>query len=154
LITVYGPTNHDRSGEFIAELSRKCMYATLPVVHGGDFNMIRLTGDKNNGNINVGLMDKFNMFVDLHQLHELRRRGPRYTWTNKRMNPIMANLDRILISIDWEAKFPLCFAWSKTRVGSDHWPVFLDYGENSTRRQKYFYFEKQWLLESDFKEVL
>jgi hypothetical protein len=95
-------------------------------------------------------MDKINMFIDLHQLKEIRRNGPRYTWTNKQACPVMVTLDRILISTEWEDKQPLCFAWSKTRVGSDHWPIFLDSGENSMNRQKYFFFEQQWLLEQDF----
>jgi hypothetical protein len=41
LITVYGPANHDRSVEFIAKLSRKCLCATLPMVFDGDFNLVR-----------------------------------------------------------------------------------------------------------------
>jgi hypothetical protein len=66
LITVYGPAQHDESQDFISELSRKCMYAVLPVVLGGDFNLIRSAKDKNNSNINQGLMDKLNLFIDLH----------------------------------------------------------------------------------------
>jgi hypothetical protein len=69
---------------------------------------------------------------------------------NKQSNPVMVNLDRIVVSTDWEAKFPKCFAWSKTRVGSDHWLIILDTWENSSCRQKFLYFEKQWLLEDDF----
>jgi hypothetical protein len=68
LITVYGPAHHDASGDFIAELSRKCMFSNLPMVLGGDFNLIRHASDKNKGSINQRLMDKFNIFIDLHQL--------------------------------------------------------------------------------------
>jgi hypothetical protein len=63
---------------------------------------------------------------------------------------MMVNLDRILVSTEWEARFPRCFAWCKTRIGSDHWPVMLDTGERSSNKGKFFYFEKQWLLEEDF----
>jgi exonuclease III len=153
LVTAYGPAQHDTASEFISELSRKCICATLPIVFGGDFNLIRQASENNNSNINVGLMDKFNMFIDLRQLKEIRRNGPRYTWTNKQARPVMETLDRILVATEWEDKHPLCFAWSKTRVGSDHWPIFLDSGENSMNRQKYFFFEKQWLLEQDFLSV-
>jgi hypothetical protein len=34
LINVYGPARHDKTIEFIAELLRKCLYATLPLVLG------------------------------------------------------------------------------------------------------------------------
>jgi hypothetical protein len=40
LIIVYGPAQHDKSMDFIAELSRKCLFATLPLVFGGDFNLM------------------------------------------------------------------------------------------------------------------
>jgi exonuclease III len=142
LITVYGTANPESSKDFIAELSRKCLCPSLPLVFGGDFNLIRHAKEKNNENINQNLMDRFNMFIDLHQLQEIRRSGPKYTWTNKRTNPVMVMLDRILVSTEWELKHPLCFAWSKTRVGSDHWPIFLDLWVNSEKDKKPFYFEK------------
>jgi hypothetical protein len=68
LITVYGPAQYNSSADFISELSRKCMRATLPLLLGGDFNLIRFVEDKNNNNLDQTLMDKFNMFIDLHQL--------------------------------------------------------------------------------------
>jgi hypothetical protein len=37
-------------------------------------------------------------------------------------------------------------------VGSDHWLIFLDTDEGSLRKQKEFFFEKQWLLKEDFME--
>jgi hypothetical protein len=37
------------------------------MVMGGDFNLIRYASEKNNDNINQGLMDQFNMFIHLHQ---------------------------------------------------------------------------------------
>jgi hypothetical protein len=32
MVIVYGPVQHDKSRDFIAELSRKCMMATLPEI--------------------------------------------------------------------------------------------------------------------------
>jgi hypothetical protein len=56
--------------DFIVELSRKCVHATLHVVIGGDINLIRASNEKNNSNINKGLIDRFTIFIDLHPLHE------------------------------------------------------------------------------------
>jgi hypothetical protein len=135
LITVYEPAQHNLAREFIIELSQKCLRATLSVVLGGDFNLLRLREEKNNCNVNLRLMDKFNTFIDLHQLQEIRRCGPRYTWSNKQVNPIIVTLDIIMVSTDWEIKYPLCFSWSLTRVGYDHYPVVLDTGEHSEKKQ-------------------
>jgi hypothetical protein len=152
LMTVYGLAQLELSRDFIAKLSRKCMTISLPIVMGGDFNLIRQTCEKSNGHINQGLMDKFNMFIDLHQLQEIRS-GPKFTWTNKQLHPIMVTLDMILISTQWEARFLICFTWSSTRVRFDQWPIFLNFGEGSLEKQNCFYFEKQWLFEKDFVHI-
>jgi hypothetical protein len=86
LITMYGPAQHNLSIDFISELSRKCMRATLPLLLGGDFNLIRFAEDKNNSNLDQNLMDKFNMFIDLHQLQEIRRSGVKFTWSGDTPN--------------------------------------------------------------------
>jgi hypothetical protein len=78
-IIIYGPAQHDLSPGFITKLSRKCRFATLLVVLGGDFYLIRVSNDKSNDNVNRSLMEKFNMFIDLHQLQEIRRSRSRFT---------------------------------------------------------------------------
>jgi hypothetical protein len=45
------------------------------------------------------------LFIELHQLQEPRRSGPKYIWTNKQKNPSMVTLDRILVSIEWRISF-------------------------------------------------
>lgn len=61
--TVSGPADHSDSGEFLNELNQFCSHIVLPLVIGGDFNLIRSDKDKNNDNINKGLMDAFNSFI-------------------------------------------------------------------------------------------
>jgi hypothetical protein len=51
-ICVYGPADHRRSPDFLAEFTATIHACTLPVVVGGDFNLIRGSEDKNNDNIN------------------------------------------------------------------------------------------------------
>jgi hypothetical protein len=92
------------------------------------------------------------MFIDLHQLQEIKRSGTKYTWSNKQVSPVMVNLEMVFASVEWENKHPMCFAWSKTRIGSYRCPVMLDTGEESRKKVKYFYFEDHWLLEEGFSE--
>ncbi|XP_073358315.1 uncharacterized protein [Aegilops tauschii subsp. strangulata] len=40
VIIVYGPADHSRSASFLEELNRKVSAASLPVVVGGDFNLL------------------------------------------------------------------------------------------------------------------
>ena len=66
------------------------------------------------------LMDTFNSFIDSHYLREIDRVGGKYTWTNKQQHPIKSNIDRVLMTTEWESKFPLLVLSSHTRLVSDH----------------------------------
>lgn len=58
--------------------------------------------------------------------------------------PIMVELDRILVTTDWEANFPLCIVHSLIRVGSDHSPLVLDSRDKNRMKLGRFYFENKW----------
>lgn len=149
-MVVYGPANHEFAGVFLEELSLVCSRGVLPLLVGGDFNLIRGMKEKSSDNYSFGLMYAFNSWIGKYQLREVKRLGPKHTWTNKQTSPVMVILDRCLMPLSWEDKFPLCSAWCLTRVESDHWPIILDSGEDPPPRTRYFYFEKQWTLVPDF----
>ena len=129
LISVYGPAKHEFSPNFLDNLTRRSENATLPILLGGDFNLIRSSADKKTGGGEIRLMNLFNDFIERCDLREIHRRGgSRFTWTNKQENPTMCNLDRVLVSTDWEEKFPTATLTALTRVGSDHSPLLLDTG--------------------------
>lgn len=154
MVTVYGPVNHDFSNDFLAEIGNICEQAVLPIIIGGDFNLIREEADKNSGNYNYQLMDAFNNFIGDHQLRELKRSGQKFTWTNKQDRPILVNLDRVFFSMGWEERYPFTISWCLTRVGSDHSPILVDNGESLPVRPRYFYFDQQWLLREDFRSLV
>ena len=127
-ITVYGPADHNHSADFLDSLTNRCETATLPYLLGGDFNLIRCNADKSSGVGDARLMDMFNNFIEKFELRELHRGGSKYTWTNKQEVPIQSNIDRVLVSTEWEEKFPLATLTSLTRLGSDHNPLLLHLG--------------------------
>ena len=96
------------------------------------------------------LINAFNSFIDEHNLREMHRHGPRFTWTNKRDCPIKSNIDRVFMTIEWEQKFPFSILSSLTRIGSGHCPLLLDTGDQLRRPQKQFFFERQWLKQETF----
>ena len=51
MVTIYGPVNHDLSGVFLDEVGTVCQNVVLPLIIGGDFNLIREISDKNSDNI-------------------------------------------------------------------------------------------------------
>ena len=154
LLVVYGPANHDLSLNFLQEMSTRCEDRFLPLMMGGDFNLIRSLSDKSSGIGDRRLIDAFNDFKEGFELRELHRTGGKYTWSNKQLNPVLSNIDRILVSTKWEDKFPLCTVTSLTRVGSDHCPLLLNSGEERELRFRQFFFEKQWFKQEGFIQLI
>ena len=52
MISVYGPAQVDQKAKFLSELVRICSKVTLPILIGGDFNIIRGPDEKNNDHYN------------------------------------------------------------------------------------------------------
>jgi hypothetical protein len=81
--------------------------------------------------------------------------GRKYTWTNNLANPTYEKLDRVLITIKWEEKFPLTMVRALTREVSDHTPLLLNSGESSLMAtQPMFKFELGWLLRDSFMDMV
>src|SRR4051812_40272038 len=87
IVIVYGPADHRRSPAFLEELHLKISNSLLPVVVGGDFNLIRSPDEKNNDRINLPRMQLFNDWIAELGLRELDRTGARFTWTNRQADP-------------------------------------------------------------------
>jgi hypothetical protein len=83
MVVVYETTQHGKSKEFLEELAGKCSRTKVTMVIGGDFNLIRGRGDKNNNNIDWKCVDMFNEFIANQQLHELKRGEGTHTWSNR-----------------------------------------------------------------------
>lgn len=143
----------ERKTRFLQELFQKIQETLVPVVIGGDFNMIRYGHEKSSGNTNNALMEMFNGFINDCCLIEIQRIGSRYTWTNKQDNPVMCVLDRVLVSPSWEQKYPLAKLRSLTRLGSDHNPLMLEL-EGKKGKPQIFRFEAMWLKQEGFREMV
>ena len=70
----------------------------------------------------------------------------------KQDQAVQSNIDRVLISTDWEAKFPLTTLNGLTRLGSDHCPILLDTGESQTQRCRQFFYERHCAKMEGFLE--
>ena len=52
LVSVYGAAQDDKKNLFLSEFVRMCENEPLPLMAGGDFNIIRKPNEKNNSNFN------------------------------------------------------------------------------------------------------
>jgi hypothetical protein len=73
MVTVYGPADHMNSEAFLEELEGYYRTSTVPILFGGDFNLIRTERDKSNNRGDKKLMDAFNNFIEKLDMKEIHR---------------------------------------------------------------------------------
>lgn len=126
---MYGPAQEDLKQGFLTELAQLCSKDTVPLVVGGDFNILRGPHEKNNGPFNNRWPFVFNAIIDAANLRELGLSGRQFTWANNLPHQTFEKLDRILVTTEWEAKYPRCTVQALTQEISDHTPFFLNSGD-------------------------
>jgi hypothetical protein len=155
LVAVYGAAQPEYKESFLTELVHACSKESLPLLIGGDFNIIRNPGEKNNDKYDDKWPFLFNAIIDGLNLREIEMSGRKYTWANSLQNPTYERLDRVLASTEWEQQYPLATVEALSREISDHTPLLLSTGERSHNKgQPLFKFELSWLLKENFSDVV
>lgn len=154
IMVVYGPADHSLSAMFLDELSSKIDSCNLPLLIGGDFNLLRSPIEKNNDNFSWPLADAFNDFISDCAICEIPRTGARFTWSNHQANPVRSVLDRVFVSSTWDVLFPRASLSALPSIGSDHSPLILDLGIISPNVARRFQFEASWLQLDGFCDML
>jgi hypothetical protein len=145
---VYGPNDDGARSILWDELSGLMNVWEKPWCIGGDFNVVRHSGEKLRASRQTQVMTDFADFISEQGLIDLPMLGGRITWSNRRTG---SRLDRFLISTEWEESFPEVIQKRLPRVISDHFPVMLVCGPRRRGRLP-FRFENMWLQEEGFVE--
>jgi hypothetical protein len=154
-VVVYGPAQEDQKANFLAEMVNMCSREPLPILIGGVFNILRRPDEKNKSNYNDRWLFLFNAVIDDLNLRELEMMGRSYTWANSLDDPTYEKIDRIVMSTEWEQKFPLSLVVAVMRDISDHTPLILDTGQTSScNNHTAFKFEYGWLLRDGFADMV
>jgi hypothetical protein len=74
---------------------------TLPVVIGGDFNILRGPDEKNKGKFELRWAYLFNTVINGLNLKEIEMSGRKFAWANNLPNPMYEKLDRVLVATEW-----------------------------------------------------
>jgi hypothetical protein len=155
LAAVYGPAQIDQKKIFLAEMVNLCSLENIPILIGGDFNIMRNSGEKNNDRFQSRWPFLFNAIIDGLNLRELEMSGRKYTWANNLSTLTFEKLDQVLVTVEWEEKFPLSTVQALPRVISDYTPLLLNMSETSTTGNvPLFKFECGWLLRDGFIEMI
>jgi hypothetical protein len=83
IMGIYGPADHTSSLRFLEEILNKVARSNLPIIMGGDFNLMCIPKDKNNDHINWARLDLLNEHISNWAVREIPRIGARFTWSNR-----------------------------------------------------------------------
>ena len=114
-----------------------CIDQFIPLLIGGDFNILCFHSDKNKVVNTYRYMDMFTSVIKIHKLRELHMVGGAYTWCNNQKDPTLEKLDRFLINDKWELTFPLTtYVRKLPRAVLEHNPLIMDIEEICEQRSK------------------
>jgi hypothetical protein len=155
LYSIYGPTQLQNKGAFLAEIANTCSKENLPFLIAGDFNIMRRPEDKSSGVFDHKWPSLFNAVIESLDLRELVMTGCRYTWAGSGDNPTYENVDRVLARTEWEAHFPLTRVEARDRNISDHTPLVVSTCASTHQSvTRPFRFERGWLLREGFYDMV
>jgi endonuclease/exonuclease/phosphatase family metal-dependent hydrolase len=91
----------------------------------GDFNLIYLDQDKNNGHLNRRTMPRFLRTLNHLEVYEIPLIGKQYLWSNEQNNPILTRIDRAFCTLQWEEIHLDPVLQAQSSLTSDHCPLLL-----------------------------
>jgi hypothetical protein len=150
LVTIYGPAQDEKKEKFLTELSNICAKCDLPMIVGGDFNILRFSNEKNKPFCANRYSEMFNWIINSYGLREIALVGGKFTWSNNHDIPTLEKLDRLLVNDKWESLFPLTTLRKRPRLMSDHNPLLLCTEQDQKKKAKHFSFETSWLKQEEF----
>lgn len=112
---------------------------------GGDFNITRLASERREKDRSYKDGEDFNDFISQLDLIDMPLADRLFTWSNMRLNSVMAKLDRVFVFENWDVKFSLAEIRSLQHPTSNRIPISLISGEMKQKTHKRFHFEKWWL---------
>jgi endonuclease/exonuclease/phosphatase family metal-dependent hydrolase len=102
---------------------------------GGGFNLVRFHIEKSNEAINYAHANAFNEWINRWGPIEISDPSRSFSWTNNQKAPILAKLDRILVLVEWELKFPEAKVVQLPRGVSDHNPLKVTFGMKTPMKE-------------------
>lgn len=145
LSNVYFPQELQNKMDLLETLSVLNSVRRYPLwLCGGDFNMISSLEERSGGRLRLeGDSIGFRYFIHRNQLIDFQTSNGIYTWTNKRRGPhhIASRLDHFLMSDNAIHLGGALHASIMPQMGSDHWPIMLQWTRPGSRCNRPFRFE-------------
>jgi hypothetical protein len=102
----------------------------LPWCIGGDFNVTPFPSERLGEFRLCSTMRDFD-FISDQGLMDLPLAGGSFTWSLSQNPPVWSRIDCFLVSLDWEARFPMVSHTRLSRLYLDYFSILLDCGDVS-----------------------
>jgi exonuclease III len=152
-VNVYGAAQKEHKSRFLSELSAVCSRSQVPMLIGGDFNILRKAEEKNKPGALSKWSFMFNSIIDHHGLVEFELKNRLYMWSNNRSDPTFEKLDRFLASPDSDLAYNNMSVIGLNRSFSDHAPLCLQ-SDTLPMVRKDFRYELCWKVRPDFHNLV
>jgi hypothetical protein len=152
LTTVYGPQEEQEKIIFLDELRQLRLGRVGPWILCGDFNLICMAADKNNGRLNRRLMGKMRRFLQDLEMLELHLQGRLYTWSNEQARPTLVCIDRAFAFAHGCDRFPH-YRLHALSSCLDHTPLLLHTDSSHVFHHR-FMFESTWPKFSSYLDAV
>ncbi|KAJ4758039.1 DNA-(apurinic or apyrimidinic site) lyase [Rhynchospora pubera] len=127
LTNLYGPSNQIGRDVFLRDIRSVCPGNNTPWMLCGDFNLTLQLQERTNPLYNRSGTAEFADLVDELQLLDLDLEGRTFTWSNLRLNPSMARLDRFLLNRSFANSYPNIHQKALANTSSDHCPLLCSF---------------------------
>ncbi|GMI71546.1 hypothetical protein HRI_000823900 [Hibiscus trionum] len=124
-INLYAPNSHAERKILWEELREMLDRVKLPILIGGDFNIVRSKSEKSGVHFHRSAMEEFESFIGDVGIIDLPLAGGAYTWSSNWEVPVFCRLDRFLLSADILSKLPDITQKLGDCSVSDHKPIIL-----------------------------
>lgn len=104
--SIYGLNDSQRRPQLWREIKGLKKHYNLPSIIGGDFNIVRFTDDRRGGDTNHWEREIFNDVINEVGSLDMSICDRKYTCSNMREDPSLTRLDRVMVTNDWEVRFP------------------------------------------------
>ena len=109
--------------------------------------------EKNNGQLNWNGMNIFDIWIRDQGLIDIDIPNKKYTRSNKRRNPTLIKLDRILVDTEWNQMFQGISTKAEMAITSYHSPITAELTTNIAP-SRIFRFENYWLFMPEFQNLV
>ncbi|KAK8717029.1 hypothetical protein V6N13_044313 [Hibiscus sabdariffa] len=153
LVNIYAPNELTERVAFFDSLSDILRELQVPIIMGGDFNIIKSREEKPGLVVDKRAMGKFNKLIQANELVNLPMGGMFFTWARNKPNFTACLLDRFLVSPDILLWIPNLSQSALQRKLLDHCPVLLQEIQIG-RKDRPFKWFSHWAEIAEFSAMM